>query len=403
LTPRTIALVTQDLGAPPSGVATLVAFLHRVLEESGRYRPVVISLATAARDQESVRLLRPASWAAGPHTREAEWRGIPFTHVGAWGSELEPLRYRSRAPLRRLLAGCDAVQFVVGAPQWAAAALDGPAPVLVWTASTTRQDRLARGRGGASRRAWERVMLKSALRRERRVLRDADTVFALSDYTRDSILAIERPRSLRVAPCGVDTDALQPAAHPSRDYLLSVARFSDPRKNTPLLLRAYARVLAGAGAPPLVLAGDPPCAADLALAERLGIRDHLRVLGRVSDLQLARLYRNAALFVLASDEEGLGIPVLEAMACGLPVISTDCGGPATAVRHGETGMLTPTGDAEALAAAIAETLASPDRARAFADAGRRRAEAEFSIPAVGRIFLDCYDAVLQQKANHSAD
>ena len=69
--------------------------------------------------------------------------------------------------------------------------------------------------------------------------------------------------------------------------------------------------------------------------------------GPLGDDELVELYRGAALLALSSDEEGLGLVILEAMASGIPVVSTACGGPQTSVVDGETGFLTPVGDAAA--------------------------------------------------------
>jgi glycosyltransferase involved in cell wall biosynthesis len=109
---------------------------------------------------------------------------------------------------------------------------------------------------------------------------------------------------------------------------------------------------------------------------------------------LAQLYRNASLFVLSSDEEGLGLVILEAMASGLPVVSTRCGGPETAVIEGETGYLTPVRDACALTDAMHMLLDDPALRHRMGQAGRAIAEARFSIAVAGKAYLTCYDTLL---------
>ena len=106
------------------------------------------------------------------------------------------------------------------------------------------------------------------------------------------------------------------------------------------------------------------------------------------------LYRHASLFVLSSDEEGLGIVILEAMASGLAVVSTACGGPETAVVQGETGLLTPVGNVDALAAAIQELVDNPELRRSMGRAGRRRAETTFSMEQTSKVFLEQYERLL---------
>ena len=94
------------------------------------------------------------------------------------------------------------------------------------------------------------------------------------------------------------------------------------------------------------------------------------------------------------NEEGRGIVVLEAMASGLPVVSTDCGGPATSVLQGVTGFLTPVGDAVALAGAMERLLEDPDLSRHMGETGRQRAVERFSLHITGQAFLDVYDKLL---------
>ncbi|TVT14098.1 glycosyltransferase family 4 protein, partial [Amycolatopsis rhizosphaerae] len=101
----------------------------------------------------------------------------------------------------------------------------------------------------------------------------------------------------------------------------------------------------------------------------------LRLLGRIPDEELAEVLRRAAVVAVPSRAEGFGLPVLEAMAAGVPVVHSDA--PALVEVAGGAGRCVPRGEVEALAAALREVLSSPGEAARMAAAGRRRA-ADFS-------------------------
>jgi glycosyltransferase involved in cell wall biosynthesis len=94
--------------------------------------------------------------------------------------------------------------------------------------------------------------------------------------------------------------------------------------------------------------------------------------------------------------EGISNTILEAMACGLPVIATDVGGNAELVDAGRTGELVPSGDVQAMAERIVGMASGPDRAVAMGQAGRRRIEQAFSLPAMVAAYQDLYDRLLQR-------
>ena len=86
------------------------------------------------------------------------------------------------------------------------------------------------------------------------------------------------------------------------------------------------------------------------------------------------------------------------MACGIPVISTDSGGPATLIDEHATGLMTPVGDADALADAMQTLLREPVRRRKMGEAGRQRAEQRFSLDVMGNLYLAKYDELLRGTA-----
>ncbi len=395
---KRVALITHEMSLV-GGLPTMITFLYRTLLESGRYQPELISLATSASDTASLQLKAPRTWFRGAKIEQVPWHDFVFTHVGVWGSELEFQRYRRRRKLTEVLQRYDLLQFVVGSPPWVCTADGADRPIFLWTATTTRADRASQmRRGSILRRAWSLLMVRISERYERRALKATHSVFALSEYTRAAVQSIAAPGKVVLAPCGVDTDLFRPAEKPDSSYIVCVARFSDPRKNVRLLLDAYAMLQKRvAPAPDLYLIGDPPSEEARLQLRSLGLAEKVRLIGPKQGEELAELYRNALFFVLSSNEEGLGIVILEAMASGLPVVSTMCGGPATAIVEGETGFLTPVGDAQALADAMEILLRDPILFAYMGKEGRRIAEERFSLAAASKVFLDKYDELLKDR------
>lgn len=392
-----VAIVTQDLRMD-GGLFTATQFIYTVLKDSGRYSPEIVSLASNSSDPLSVSIRRPGTWFRGVCTDRLNHRDLPAIHVGAWMGELEFQRYCPRAVLGQLLAGYDVILVVAGTAAMANVARHVPAPVLVWTASTSWSDRRSRvAAAGLLRRLWTKALAPIIRNYELRMLGAAHTVFALSDYTLESVRPYVPPGRLLLGPCGVDVFAYDSAPASREGIILSVGRLSDPRKNVMLLLRAYAHLHADRpNTPELWLAGAPPEETAQAFIREAGIGERVRILGPQTDEGLRKLYREASIYVLSSDEEGLGIVILEAMASGVPVVSTDCGGPATMVIEGRTGFLTPVGDTAAMASAIRRLLDDPALRAAMGAEGRRVVEERFSLQGAGRVFLDRLDSVLDK-------
>lgn len=117
-------------------------------------------------------------------------------------------------------------------------------------------------------------------------------------------------------------------------------------------------------------------------AERLGIADRISILGWVNGEAKANLLAKASIYVLPSYAEAMPMSVLEAMAAGLPIVSTPVGGIPSAVRDGIEGRLVPPGDVEQLTDALRELLLNPELGRRMGQAARQTAVEKFSAARV---------------------
>jgi len=229
----------------------------------------------------------------------------------------------------------------------------------------------------------------------RETVRRADAVIVPSECSRRDVLRhLGMPAGcgdrVVVVPQGVDA-RFRPAPEPAREpWLLYVGRF-DPYKNVPRLVEVFARVRERVPDARLRIVGEPDPRYPEArrTAERLGLGDEtIRWDGYLGDEGLVAAYQGAAAAVLLSSYEGFGLPVLEAMACGVPVVCSDCASlPEVA---GDAAMLVPPDDPDAAAGALVRVLTDRALAAGMREKGLRRAAA-FTWEETARRTLEVYE------------
>jgi glycosyltransferase involved in cell wall biosynthesis len=189
---------------------------------------------------------------------------------------------------------------------------------------------------------------------------------------------------------GIDLARFAYAGPAAGGPAVTVARLS-PEKGIDHLVRAAALVVRQDPSFRLLVAGGGACLAALQeLAGALGVGEQVRFLGQVRDIP--GLLASAGLFVLPSLSEGVSLTLLEAMARGLPVVTTRVGGNPEVVAEGETGLLVPAQDPATLAAAILELRRDPERGRRMGLAGRERVERHFDV----RRMVVAYEALYRE-------
>jgi glycosyltransferase involved in cell wall biosynthesis len=336
--PSDLAVISQDPRFGGGGLAHTEAFM------------------TAARD-----LGRDASLFFDPHPG--------LGHARTTWRRVEALRQLAAA--RRLEADAAAARSL-----WVVAThahTGGAAPRSrrrygCWIATTIDAEWRGRAPGlSRARRLGAGASLRPLRALERRVLRGAGQVYAISAASCVEVAASAGldESEVRLLSIPIELTRFQSASDEDwrhaleRPVLTFVGRADDPRKNVGLLLDAFTEVRATRPDARLRLVGAPPPAA---------VPDGVEVIGPVADV--AAELRRAAIFVLPSLQEGFGLVAAEALAAGLPVITTPCGGPEDLVRSSGGGRVLETFDSGDLAHAIGSLAADAEAAAAMRVAGR---------------------------------
>jgi alpha-1,3-rhamnosyl/mannosyltransferase len=351
-----IAFDVSPLSHPLLGIGNYIrGSLGGLVEVAGAEHEVVAFAPTSVQGPERIR-----EALSGIDVELRTWR-VPFSHAlrTAWSAA-------GRPAAERLLGPIDVLHF----SDWMFP------PQRAGVRATTIHDLVP-----LHHPEWTTARTRSMhARKYRNAAQTCDVVFVNSEYTgRDVVETLEvEPERVRVARPAVK-DVFRPdgpAADLGGPYVLTVATL-EPRKNLQTLVEAH-RLLPG----DLLLAvvggegwGEQPFLGD----------PRIRRLGFVPDDELARLYRGAAVAVYPSRFEGFGIPVLEAMASGCPVVSSSH--PSLDEASGQAAERADPEDPTAIAAAIERALA--DRERLVA-AGLEHAQG-FTWRAVGEIFLRGYE------------
>jgi glycosyltransferase involved in cell wall biosynthesis len=235
---------------------------------------------------------------------------------------------------------------------------------------------------------------------EDRIYKNADKIVALSKHTASLIQKqFQIPaQKISVIPFPIDTTKFRPNDNSNRsiedNFILMVGRTTDPRKNIKLLLRSFSVIKRQFSKLQLIIVGGNKMDGQLEkLCVKLGIEDSVHLLGQLPNEEIIKYYTHAKLSVLPSLQEGLGIVVLESMACGTPVVSTKCGGPEEVIINGENGYLVENNNVEALADGICKILADDRLRRRMGKKARKHICQNYSLKQVGPKFLEVYREV----------
>lgn len=245
-----------------------------------------------------------------------------------------------------------------------------------------------------------------------RFLRRADAVIAVSECTRrdavrwyripeERIHVIYEGVDARFRPASPEAIAALRLRYPLPDRFILYVGTIEPRKNLPTLFAAYQRLLERWPDLGLVVAGKPGWLTEgtFRALRALGLEGRVRFLGYVPDEDLPALYSAATVFAFPSLYEGFGLPPLEAMACGTPVVVSDASSLPEVV--GEAGLRVPPDRPGDWAAALAAVLSDESLRAYLREAGLRRA-ARFHWSEAARRTVEVYEGVLRSRGSTPA-
>ena len=239
--------------------------------------------------------------------------------------------------------------------------------------------------------------------------RQADWLIAVSNYVKDVIVQHGAdPDRITVIPNGVNIEtficgdsamARERLDLPQNDFIVLFTGNLIPRKGVDVLLRAFQQLADKHQNMRLVFIGRGPERENLTtLATELGVATRVTFAGYKPLTEMPLWYRACNVFVMPSWAEGLSVSVLEALACGRPVITTFPEiGEHDAVKPGETGLLVDYGDAHQLTQALDQLASLPELRRRLGENARRLVEHEFSWDIVGYKTVQVYRTLLAER------
>lgn len=380
---KRIAIVTQD-PTHRGGVLRLVHFMYDRAIAAG-LEPHVLHYASYRAHPglhvSFVNTLR-GKFSVVPKKEDYKFEGMNVTAIGSALPEWEPQRIAPNMLWRNTLRDFDAAMLVTGSGHIGLPIVEAGKQFVAWISSTVEHDRrkrLSESRDLAT--TIEKLGLRQVKDAEQIVLNGAKRLLAVSNDTESSIRHLVAGLPIEVWPFPIDTKKFNSTGPPSLSEpqrILFVGRAGDPRKQFGLfaqVMHELSRVMApNTFRPTLVSAMEVP--ADIRTTYPNVMRD-LEIFEHVTEEELIGLYRASTALVVTSEQEGLGIGIMEAMACGTPVISTRCGGPEMLIEHGVSGFLT-SFDVREIAQHVGELLLDSGKATRMGRAAEERIHKQFS-------------------------
>jgi len=265
----------------------------------------------------------------------------------------------------------------------------------------------------AARLAGTKVVINTRHGRERRPVNGLiwamnDTIAAISKDAKERLLKYNKinPKKINIVHNGVEIERFSSSQNKDTKKKLlntqtdcqiigTVSRLAE-EKDQFTILEAFSKVSKNISKVRLVFVGDGPLRKELEnYSGKIGISNKVIFLGFQKDI--GEIVKTFNLFSLPSLTEGISLSLLEAMAAGKPCVATNVGGNPEVVVDGETGILVPPKDPQAMADAIVKILRNPELAQKMGAAGRRRVEEKFSLDRMVGEYEELYEKCLSRK------
>jgi asparagine synthase (glutamine-hydrolysing) len=395
--PRAPRVLVSTIAPGSGGVGAMTSFVVNTLVSRGMEPVIAYYAPYSVMPELSVPSFRLFQRRAG--RRPGMAYGSCEAHaMGAWLPELEFTHYAATKHWRDVMDSCDAFVVASGNVLAASPFCQTGRPYLAWVATDWEGDRHDRVKHfPLARRVLDACVNGPVIRRLEKKLLSRGHILSLSDYTARTLATLAGPGfSKAILPVPIDIDLFAPkpdARIPGRVGF--AGRFSDPRKNIGLLLQAVAHMRRRGHDVTAVLMGDasfPEFDAQVAALDLGGI---VSVQPDLSREEMRDCLQTLDAFILPSHQEGLCIAALEAMACGVPVVSTHCGGPEEFVIPDVTGYLVDTQPQE-MARAVAAIISEPGLRSRLSTAARQLVEQRYAKAPVEAAFGEALKTCFQE-------
>jgi len=237
-------------------------------------------------------------------------------------------------------------------------------------------------------------------------IEESDGVTAVSRFLKEKTLTnYNIEKDIEVIPNFIDTNIYKPISNsefkkyiaPNGEKILMHTSNFRPVKRVPDTIKIFEQVFKEIPSK-LVLVGDGPERSDCEkLCRQINLCEHVKFLGKQDGL--VDILNAADVFLIPSQSESFGLAALEAMACGVPVVSSSVGGLPELVKHNDSGFIAEIGDIDRMSKYVIDLLTNPRKYEMFSNNARRRAIELFGIDKIVPYYENYYQTVLEEKVS----